>query len=286
MRVQLGDQSVMFDGQTEELRWFLLPSEALLWLQDPKQAASRSTHKCPFDPVIYSKPGATPSPRNLLSMDVIRDKAHILPEKIIPTAFKELLLKTLESGFHGEIESVTDTNHPSMNVPTKEDNLEDHGITAPPCESTDNHKEESKLKDNSTSNDDQTLGKALEEKFEKDNRLVSDKSAVVCPEEAFLMPRPETHDNTEVKESPVKHQSHPPTKNIFKLFHNLISDKSTVVCPEEACLMPRPETHDNTEVKESPVKHQWHSPTNNIFKPTVQVCLKTQPQMKADLLGQ
>lgn len=55
-RVQIADQTVMFDSEVNDLRWFLLPSEALLWLQNPQQAAAAaSSTTSPFHPVTYPR---------------------------------------------------------------------------------------------------------------------------------------------------------------------------------------------------------------------------------------
>ena len=55
VRVHVGEQAAIFDEESERLRWFLLPSDALLWLHDPVAAAARGRVQMPFDPVRYPK---------------------------------------------------------------------------------------------------------------------------------------------------------------------------------------------------------------------------------------
>ena len=55
--MQLGEQAVQFDDYTERMRWFLLPSEAWQWLQDPARAAAdaKTASPVPFQPLAYPR---------------------------------------------------------------------------------------------------------------------------------------------------------------------------------------------------------------------------------------
>ena len=55
--MQLGEQAVQFDDYTERMRWFLLPSEAWQWLQDPARAAAdaKTAPPVPFQPLEYPR---------------------------------------------------------------------------------------------------------------------------------------------------------------------------------------------------------------------------------------
>jgi hypothetical protein len=58
-RYPLADQCVLFDENTEKLRWFMLPSEA----QDLLLGHSQNVkHSLPFDPVAYEGSKSSPVP--------------------------------------------------------------------------------------------------------------------------------------------------------------------------------------------------------------------------------
>jgi hypothetical protein len=50
MKVELSDQALLFGDAAAEIRWFLLPSEAQLWISKPNHARQRPTHPLPFHP--------------------------------------------------------------------------------------------------------------------------------------------------------------------------------------------------------------------------------------------
>ena len=81
MKLNIADQRQMFNDKASDLRWFLLPSEALLWLQSPAHAAASTPSKIPFQPKIYSNCSAVDLRHEVVSktVEIRSDKNSKLP---------------------------------------------------------------------------------------------------------------------------------------------------------------------------------------------------------------
>ena len=53
--MHIADQRVLFADDTDKLRWFLLPSEALQWLQQPESMTTQPAAPLPFEPLLYPR---------------------------------------------------------------------------------------------------------------------------------------------------------------------------------------------------------------------------------------
>ena len=100
--MHIADQTVLFDQDVGDLRWFLLPSEALMWLQKPQQAAALGARKPPFQTATYPRKETVEMNRAAEGQDQIQGnnaEVRISEEKPEMPVFQDGMVEYLLHGY-------------------------------------------------------------------------------------------------------------------------------------------------------------------------------------------
>ncbi|XP_077984669.1 uncharacterized protein LOC144439269 [Glandiceps talaboti] len=105
VKVQLPDQTLLFDEECEKLRWFMLPSEASYFITHKATSSKSGNIAVPFHPPQWpllhqreTKPGE--ESRNMYSEEVEKDTTNT--KKVVVYSTTQQFTRTIEDGFIDE----------------------------------------------------------------------------------------------------------------------------------------------------------------------------------------
>lgn len=284
-RVHLGDQTTIFSPQAEELRWFLLPSEANAFMTAPQNL---SPLKTPFFPLVYRRTRVPPSchtrgttAKKSQSSEVnemLSEKVKQCIEQGFTPDFEELKdsgrlspddacgvsQETVQYG-HQEPQSVTsDDAFGQKRVLTfglhRENHVPEPGDSIPPDPTSC-----TKENPNSAVNHIKSEGIAKKCDESEDADQVSHSRQYTAELGGSSFSREDLQSESGKSGSPMATEGS---------CQKVEAAKRNAVCPDGACFVKRQKVDESANT--AAVKHKefkWHSPPKAIFKPTMEVGL-------------